>query len=318
MSHEIENEKAFFTQKPAWHGLGQVLTDAPSVQEAWKIAYPHELFKLDIQATIASDDGAIHTHEITDHKAIVRDDGKNIGIVGKGFELIQPYEAFEFFEPFIESGVATLEAGGSLSDGKRMWALAKVKGASADIIPGDPVHRYWLVFTGFDGSLSHGIQGTDVRVVCANTLAAAMSQGGLRFRHTKNLRTKIDQVQQEALKAQSEFQKDVEKFQHLAKKKMNRASQVRYVVDLFADGKDPDEMSTVKQNQASRVVELLDTQKGLELVPAVQGTAWQAYNAVTEYLTHEHGRSEDTRLNSQWFGSSASMNRKALSMALEA
>ena len=77
-------------------------------------------------------------------------------------------------------------------------------------------------------------------------------------------------------------------------------------------------MSTVKKNQSERVVELLDTQKGLDLVPAVRRTAWQAYNAVTEYLTHEHGRSEDTRLNSQWFGASANVNRKALSMALEA
>jgi hypothetical protein len=34
----------------------------------------------------------------------------------------------------------------------------------------------------------------------------------------------------------------------------------------------------------------------------VKGTAWAAYNAVTEYITHERGRSDDNRVNAAWFG----------------
>ena len=35
----------------------------------------------------------------------------------------------------------------------------------------------------------------------------------------------------------------------------------------------------------------------------VKGTAWAAYNAVTEYITHERGRNADNRMNTAWFGS---------------
>lgn len=38
-------------------------------------------------------------------------------------------------------------------------------------------------------------------------------------------------------------------------------------------------------------------------LPGSRGTAWGAYNAVTEYLTHHRGRSDENRANNLWFGS---------------
>lgn len=53
MAHEIEGNYAFFASgKPAWHGLGTVLTDAPSVDEAWRLAYPHALIETGLEAVI--------------------------------------------------------------------------------------------------------------------------------------------------------------------------------------------------------------------------------------------------------------------------
>ncbi len=64
--------------------------------------------------------------------------------------------------------------------------------------------------------------------------------------------------------------------------------------------------------------DLIDGQKGLELVPAARGTAWQAYNAVTDYLTHTAGRNNDNRLHGQYFGQAADVNQQALQLALAA
>ena len=66
------------------------------------------------------------------------------------------------------------------------------------------------------------------------------------------------------------------------------------------------------------IIDRLDTQRGIEYVPAMRGTVWQAYNAVTEYITHDYGRSDDSRLQAQWFGATATMGKKALDLALAA
>lgn len=319
MAHEIEGNYAFFASgKPAWHGLGTVLKDAPSIQEAWKMAYPHELFKLPTQAIIIDENGNKNTMDLEDNFAIIRDDGKEIGKVGKGFNLAQPYSVFEAFEPLLNSGLVELEAGGSLCEGKRMWALAKVVGSETDIIKGDSVKDYVLMYTGFDGSLSRGTTRTKVRTVCANTLAEARAQGvDFKIRNTSGADRRVENAILSIKAGLEQFNKSVEAYRYLATKKTTKQEQVRYIENVILP-KDMQRKDIPAQtlNKVHTVIELLDTQKGLELVPAIRGTAWQAYNAVSEYVTHVHGRNEDTRLNGQWFGESANLNRKALEMAI--
>lgn len=319
MAHEIEGNYAFFgSGRPAWHGLGTVLKDAPSIQEAWKMAYPHELFKLATQAVIVDSEGNKSTMDLEDNFAIIRDDGKEIGKVGKGFNLAQPYQVFSVFESMINSGLVELEAGGSLQEGKRMWALAKVKGSETEIVKGDPVKQYVLLYTGFDGSLSRGMTRTSTRVVCANTLAEARDNGvDFKVRNTSGADKRIENAANSIQAGLIQFNKSVEAYRYLATKKMNTQAQVKYIEDvILPEDMERKDIPTPTLTKVNTVIELLDTQRGLELVPAIRGTAWQAYNAVSEYVTHVHGRNDDTRLNGQWFGESANLNRKALEMAI--
>lgn len=324
MAHEIEGDRAFFTGEPAWHGLGTVLKDAPTLQDAWHIAYPHELFKLETQAFTTDDAGNVHTVTLPEHRAIVRDDGKVLGVVGQGFEIVQPWDAMKVFEPLMESGLVELEAGGSLRDGKRMWALGKVKDSEAEVLKNDLVSQYFLMATGFDGSLSHTLIPTNVRAVCNNTLRRALSQNdsgvGFKIRHTKSIHDNIQRATQQIHAAHEQFRQDVEAYRHLAKKQVTDSQVSEYVTEILAPKKidaDKDaEISTRKENQIRYVINLVHDQREKELIPAISGTAWQAYNAVTRYLTHDYGNSQDTRLNAQWFGESAAMNRRALDLAL--
>lgn len=62
------------------------------------------------------------------------------------------------------------------------------------------------------------------------------------------------------------------------------------------------------------VIEILERGgRGLDM-PGVRGTAWGAYNAVTEYLTWERGRSNDNRMGALWFGD---VGKRALSAAAD-
>lgn len=51
--------------------------------------------------------------------------------------------------------------------------------------------------------------------------------------------------------------------------------------------------------------------------PAARTTMWGAYNAVTGYLTHHKGRTEDNRRASNWWGTGATENQRALEVALD-
>ncbi len=52
-------------------------------------------------------------------------------------------------------------------------------------------------------------------------------------------------------------------------------------------------------------------------VPGFRNNYWGAYNAVTEFLTYNQGRSAENRLDNNWFGTGAALNESALDIALE-
>lgn len=321
MAHQIESNYAFFASNtPAWHKLGTVLKDAPSVDDAWRMAYPFEVFKLQAGAVITQDGKEIF-EKSPDHSAIVRSDGKFLSFASNGYEVVQPYQVFDAYRPLIDEGLVELEAGGSLCEGKRIWALGKIKGAEAEILPGDKLKAYLLLHGSFDGSLPTGFKETGVRCVCANTIAMAMAGGmDMSSRHTKNTHKRLTDYRDQIATRLRNFHNNVEIMRSLATKQTPRKTQVQYVYDVLltpAEQKQlkDDELSTRTANKVQYVVDLLDSQRGLQYVPAMRGTAWQAYNAVSEYITHESGRTDDSRVNSQWFGAGAALNQKAMQLA---
>lgn len=328
MAHEVEQSKdgsykAFYVVKPAWWDGGTVLSTAPTVEKAWEIAYPHTLFKMDLDAVLTDDDGVEHKMRLKNSKVIVRDDGLELATVGSDFELIQPYETLNFYRDLMDTGLIELEAGGSLRNGRIMWVTGKIKGSSAEVAKGDQVDNYVLFANGFDGAMRACITQTPLRTVCMNTLRSAIGNKGERadhkFKHTKNVRHRIDNAKRAIMNAITQFGKDTEAYRYLASKKVTPIQMVTYVKEVFLTEKElsgEEEVSNKKGAIVQSVIDLIDDQRGLDLVPAIRGTAWQAYNAVTEYVTHNHGRSVDTRLDGQWFGESAKLNQRALDIAL--
>jgi hypothetical protein len=52
-------------------------------------------------------------------------------------------------------------------------------------------------------------------------------------------------------------------------------------------------------------------------LPGVRNTYWALYNGVTQYLSYEAGRTQDSRMDSLWFGNAKTKNESALEYALE-
>ena len=299
-----------FVGEPAWHGLGVVLQDPPSVEDAIRMA------GLDWEVSL--EPLSLKDGREVGHRATVRSSDKKIlGVVGPGFKPLQNEDAFGWFQPMLDSKAVTLEAAGSLRGGQRVWVLGKVQGQSVDIVKGDEVRQHILLAHGHDGSLAIRVGFTTVRVVCANTLSAAMNDGDsllVKIPHRANAGRALEAVRDVMDVARREFAATADQLRYLAKVGCDEESLKRYVREVFCPEKVEDE--TAAKITTAKVVKLFHEGRGMEL-PGVAGTYWAAFNAITEFTTHKRGKSQDARVDSQWFGDSAKFARRALAVGLE-
>lgn len=303
MAHEFET--GLFVTEPAWHGLGVVLPNAPSVDEAIRCAGLDWRVKL---SPIYLGNGAV----VDGHRAVIRDsDDAQFGVVGSDYTPVQNSEAFDWIRPIIDSGDATIEAAGALRGGRRVWILARVKDATVDVVKGDPIVSYVLFAHGHDGSLAVRAGFTTTRVVCQNTLSAAVNDGKqlLKFKHTAGVHDALARARDAFDMQRARLRSDAEVYRMLASKRLSDANLVRYIRETLSEGAGND--NSVKVRNVDDIVRLAHEGRG-----AAPGTLWGGFNAITEFATHERGRSADSRVNANWFGAGGQLIQRALDTAV--
>ena len=317
MAHQIES--MFYTGETPWHGLGTVLPEAPTIREA--IVAAGLDWTVSTRPLFLNHNGQLV--QVDDARAIVRDSDQNcLGVVGSRYVPLQNEHSFDFFQPFVDSGLVQLETAGSLQDGKKIWVLARIvdKGSDIKIAGDDSVRKFVMLSNSHDGTTSIRVGFTPVRIVCANTLRAAHNADVsklLRIRHTRNAQSALTDIQNAVDLINQEFTATAELYRSMARKQVNQSDLKKYVKTVLGHaGIEDKDLSTRAQNQISRVISLFEYGRGNQL-PGVKGTVWAAYNAVTEYLTHEATSDADKRYNSLWFGQNAARNDLALTEALK-
>jgi phage/plasmid-like protein (TIGR03299 family) len=241
-----------------------------------------------------------------------------LGVVGPRYAPLQNRDAFGWFQPFLDARAAALHTAGALRQGSRVWVLAKINRDPLVVAEGDTVEKFLLLSHGHDGSLAVRCGFTPIRVVCANTLSMAHGSDAstlIRIKHTRDVLENLANVREVMDLANQEFEATAEQYRRLARKSINQADLRRYVKKVFKVEDDQEASSRLK-NLMEEIVGLAEAGRGNNL-PSVRGTLWTAYNGVSEWLTHNRGRSDDNRLNSLWFGDSALTNRHALTVALD-
>lgn len=337
MAHELTvrqdgTVEMFSVKETPWHGLGQVVKAAPSIEEAirlagldWKVGLK-PLFTAAGGPAIEGSafQGALVGERVEANATFREDTGQILGVVGTSYKPLQNAEAFKFFNPFIEAGQATLETAGSLRGGKRVWILAKLDREDSVIVnkADDRVAKYLLLSNSHDGTLAVKVGFTPVRVVCQNTLSMALNNNEsrlLRVRHTGNVVETLNRVQEIVNTANAAFEATAEQYRLLASKQVNLKDLEKYVKIIFAQ-KQREEDPTLAKDRESRVlakiIPLFERGRGNDL-PGVAGTMWAAYNAVNEHLVWDRGEDQQKRIDSAWFGQGAQLNKKALETAIE-
>lgn len=253
-------------------------------------------------------------------RAVRRDDtGEVLGVVGTGFRVLQNDRAFAAFDAWADAGVLTYETAGSLRNGARVWILARVNVPDMEIGKGDTVQPYALLAHGHDGTLAVRVQATVVRVVCANTLAAAMFSGAIarNFRHVGDVGAKADEAVASLDNIRAAAAKQTAVYRALAEAGLptKRIARDDAVLDYLAAVWQIEAKELAERQRAMDVADLFDgAGKGSDLATA-DGTWYGLYNALAEYVTHKRGRTEESRAESSVWGGGAGELRRGIAVA---
>ena len=314
MAHEVE--QMFVVGAAPWHNLGRRFEVPPSLEEAlvaagldWKVT-TEPLFsgnkeQVEAKLTRRSSDNSI------------------LGVVGPSYVPLQNTEAFDFFKPFIDEKAAAIETAGSLRQGKRVWVLAKINRDPMVIKGNDIVEKYVLLSNSHDGTLAVRVGFTPVRVVCNNTLSMAINSEAsklIRIKHTKNVVSNLESVQDIMNLADSEFEATAQQYRMLTQRDINSKDLEKYVklvfntsAKLLEAGGNTDQLSN--KRILEQIIPLFEKGRGNDMTE-IKGTMWAAYNAISEYLQYSRGSDNSNRMDNMWFGDSARINKKALETAL--
>ena len=310
MSHEVE--KMVFAGETPWHGLGTEIDDATNFWDAFKLAGLDWEVKTE---PLYRKDGS----EVKAQASVRESDDKVLGVVGPRWTPLQNRQAFEVFEPLIDSGEMRLHTAGSLRGGERVWVLCQLGLENTEIVPNDEIAKFALLSNGHDGKLAVHFGFTPIRVVCANTESMAReckASNLIRVRHHRFVKNNVEKLRDIMNLADQEFEATADQFRFLASKQINSADLHKYVkIVLVVHEQEEDKLSTRTKNIIGKVEEFFLLGKGNDM-PGVNGTYWAAYNGVTEYLNYEKGRNSANRMDSLWFGQNGNLSQKALATAV--
>jgi phage/plasmid-like protein (TIGR03299 family) len=313
---------AYTGDKP-WHGLGtHVELDAPI--EEWRNAAGLNWTANKEPLYIARNDTLI---EIEDRVAITRSDTNGVlGIVSSKYEPIQPETVVDFISSMRRNVGLTPETLGALDEGRKIWGLIRAN-QGFNLVGGDAVERFFAFVTSFNGSLPTCFMETAVRIVCENTLLAALrnsifllkarhtSSGTQRFTDYAAAYSRLDNL----VGQDDKWQKFSEAAKFLATKPVTNAILREYFTKVFnfqeqENAKDG-ELTVRSEKRMTNLIRLFETGRGSDLASA-SGTMWGAYNAVTEQIDHYAGRTMDSRVQGAFWGRTANIKRFALDEAL--
>lgn len=236
-----------------------------------------------------------------------------LGIISRGYQVIQNSEVLSIFDPLIESKQLVYERIGVLGNGYRMWMLIRLPDPM--IIRGnDEVNKYILVTNSFDGSLSVNIKLTAIRVVCSNSIGFALGSSGenIHIRHigATTYQEKLELARNMYGQIQTKYDEIERNMKQMSLREISDQQLLKYVESLVFNGKNENQVSAKAINKRDRIMALADIGYGNG-----QGTLWDAVNAVTQYVDHDI--KSKRYIESVWFGSGSKLKTRAYDRALD-
>lgn len=313
---DLVETAAYGANTPAWHQKGLVFpgfATTPEILRLGKVDWLVEKQPVFLGSGVA----------VPSHFAIVRvPDQKLLGMVKGRYQPIQNHMGFEFCDFLLAEKQARWEAAMSLRGGSQVVGLLELTESGVEIRKGDKHYHYITVLLSHDGTSAVRIFPTDVRVVCANTLALAMGSRDaaltMNIRHTGNIMDKAQQTVAMLASVSEEFKAHEEWMRHLVEIPLTQNRFKEVLAELFPEGED--ETPRIKANRDARILALTEgVREEVRLLPQLSfttiqqnATAYELFNGVTRYVDHFIGNKKKDRFEYAVVGSGADFKNKAI------
>ena len=290
MAHELEQGKngevSFASlREPAWHGLGTVFTDEKSTTQMLQAArLDNWNVRLESVSALAPS-----YNFVTQSYMVVRDNPFDnaqkdvLATVGERYQVVQNEELFSFADNILDGG--RWETAGSIKNGRVIFGSLALDRETVLDPNGvaDKVNTYLLVHTSHDGSVAVQASVTPVRVVCQNTLNAALRgvKKSYKIRHTSTVSGKVAAAR-EALGLAHAYMDEFDALaQSMIQTEIDKATFDKIVETAYPrPDKDTKGAVTKWANKVDQIQEIWTS----DTTNMIATTAWGAYNAMTERL----------------------------------
>ena len=303
----------------AWHGQGVVTPGTLPAREAFETA--DALFsveKRELQVPRQYDNGTTDgylpgriSYEPAGVFGVVRTDTQALlGVVTKQYEIVQNESLLRMAEFIREE--ADMDCVIVLSDGAKVCFTATLRGAETDIVPGDTVKRRIVGYLGHDGKTGCGAKFTNIRVVCQNTLTAALRDTGAHssITHKGTANANFDALINSIDVSRQDFAHECELMREFSRTAMNM-SQFNDYVDWVYDI--DDEHTVLKKRQ--KLEQAFRAGYGSEFASF---SLWNGLNAITQVETSTRNQTA-AKTRAQFargtFGAGAQISKKAFAIA---
>ena len=294
MAHEIETvngQSAFASlREPAWHGLGTVFQEEVSTTEMLDLAHLSNwnVRLEDVQIPNGFESDKNYSF-VTRTNPFNPEQNDVLGVVGERYVPLQNEDLFEFGDLMLDGG-GRWETAGSIKNGRQVFGslaleretIIDPKGVS------DKVNTYLLINTSHDGSVAIQASITPVRVVCANTLNLALGSGrrgvkqSFKIRHTQTAQGKVQQAR-EALGLANAYMDEFDKMANeMIQTEITKAQFDDILALAYPAPKDETQKASVTKHNTK--IDLLNEIYVGDYNHTIAGTAWGAFNAMTERL----------------------------------
>lgn len=301
MAHDLETkngEVAFALRgAPAWHGLANRIFSKDEIVDTKTMMAESKTANWNVKLESVANHIPTEWNNNSESFFVLRDNPFTQGqtdvlsVVGKRYKVVQNEEMFAFGDNLLDGG-ASWESAGSLKNGRVVFgSLVIPKEFTLDPTgANDKTVTYLVVSTSHDGST--GIQAliTPVRVVCQNTLNLALrnAKQSFKIRHTQTVDGKLAAAR-EALSLTFSYVDTFEKeAQSLFATKINDVQFNKLITELYPKPEEGSKAGLTKwENKVDTINDLYFKSPTVE---TVKGTAWGAFNALTERLDYYRGR----------------------------
>ena len=292
----------------AWHGQGVVTEGTLPAREAFETA--DALFTVEKRPLFYNcadeADGVLES----DAFAVVRTDSERLlGVVSRQYEIVQNDSLLRMAE-FIREEV-DMDCVIVLSDGAKVCFTATLRGAETDIVPGDTVKRRIVGYLGHDGKTGCGAKFTNIRVVCQNTLTAALTGSGAHssIHHKAGANNNFDALISSIDVARQDFVTECELMREFSRRSMGINAFSEFINEVYIVEEDQVFRKREKLNQAFM------SGYGSDFAPM---SIWSGINAITQVETSTRGTTA-AKGRAQFargtFGAGAQISKKAFAVA---